>query len=416
MMWHDVWAVIRREYVQRVRTKAFVVATGSLPLVMAATLAIPLYFGRRDDERGRRIAIVDETGMLFERVQGELAVGGWLVEHGASGGGAAGALRARVEEGELRGFLVLDQETLTTGAATLHVREPPSALERLALRAAVTRGALELALERAGVEAESLLEGGELGVETLSQAGLGTEDVDFVVAYGGAFVLYLGILMYSVAVMRATLEEKTNRVVEVIVSSMKPWHLMLGKILGVGAVGLTQMSIWIAFAVLLASTGLPMIVATQPDAPALAELLEELPGAGTVAVFVGFFLFGFFMYSGLYACVGALCNSDQEAQLAQTPLLVLIVPPILLVAPVIQDPGSAMATSLSLFPFFSPILMWARIAAGGAPGWQVALSFVLMALAVLAVAWIAGRIYRLGILMTGKRPTVPEIWRWVRET
>lgn len=416
MMWQDVRAVIRREYLQRVRTKAFVISTVALPLFIAAALLVPLYLERRNDGRERRIAIVDETGVLYERVRGELAAGGWTVERVASDVETIEALQVRVRDGELGGFLVLDLETPTTGAATLYARERPSALERVTLRTTVSRAALQAGLERAGVDAAALLEGGDLAVELLVEPGADAQGVGFAVSYIGAFVLYLGILMYAVAVMRATLEEKTSRIVEVIVASMEPWHLMLGKILGVGAVGLTQMSIWIASAALLASAALPAMVSLQPDAPGPAELMAALPGAGTVALFVGFFLFGFFMYAGLYACVGAICDTDQEAQQAQAPIVVLVVAPVLLLAPVIGNPGGSMATSLSLVPLFTPILMWARVAGDAAPGWQVALSFVLMGLAVLAIAWVAGRIYRVGILMTGKRATLAEIWRWVRES
>jgi ABC-2 type transport system permease protein len=155
--------------------------------------------------------------------------------------------------------------------------------------------------------------------------------------------------------------------------------------------------------------------AARPEMTDLVQIREALPGLGFLALFLAFFLLGFFMYSGLYACVGAMCNTHEEAQQAQAPLVVFLVGPILLLIPVIQDPASTMATSLSLFPLFSPILMWARVAGGGAPSWQVALSLLLMTLSVVAIAWVAGRIYSVGILMTGKRPTLPELWRWVKE-
>ena len=121
------------------------------------------------------------------------------------------------------------------------------------------------------------------------------------------------------------------------------------------------------------------------------------------------------MFSGLYAAVGAMCNTDEEAQQAQFPGILLIIIPIVFITPVMEDPGSSLATWLSLFPFFSPILMWPRVVTGAAPVWQVGLSFALMAVAVVAVAWLAGRIYKVGILMAGKRPTLPELVRWVRE-
>jgi ABC-2 type transport system permease protein len=254
-----------------------------------------------------------------------------------------------------------------------------------------------------------------LRVEVLTEGASGMEEPRFVVAYLGSFLLYMVILLYAVAVMRATLEEKTSRIVEVIISSMEPWHLMLGKIVGVGAVSMTQMLIWLLAGVLLFATGLPMLIAARPEMANLAELREVLPGVGMLALFVVFFVFGFFMYSGLYAAVGAMCNTDEEAQQAQFPIMLLLVVPIVMVMSVIENPMSPLSTGLSLFPLFTPILMWGRVAGGGVPGWQIALSIVLMVLAVFAIAWVAGRIYKVGILMAGKPPTLPELWRWVKE-
>src|SRR5690606_25977956 len=147
------------------------------------------------------------------------------------------ALRERVRFGEIGGFIVLDERTLASGEVTLYAEDEPSPFDRLALRTIVSRAALEEGLARSGIDADAMLDGGELRVELLSDPETNARNPAFWVAYIGAFVLYIVILMQSVAVMRATLEEKTNRIVEVIVSSMEPWHLMLGKILGVGAVG-----------------------------------------------------------------------------------------------------------------------------------------------------------------------------------
>ena len=413
MMWNNVWAVIRREYLQRVRSKAFIFTTIALPVFMAGVFLVPMFFASRSQEGERRIAIVDSTGVLYERIAPDLEGNGWTVR--AEPAGSEVALRRSVDEGDLGGFLVLGQGTLETGASVLYADERPSAINRLLLRTTIGRAALEHGLAESGVDAGALMQGGELRVEVLTEGSTGADDPDFFVAYIGAFFLYMVILMYSVAVMRATLEEKTSRIVEVIVSSMKPWHLMLGKILGVGAVSLTQLSIWLLSGALLGTGGIPALLAARPELADLGQIRDALPGLGLVALFIGFFLCGFFMYSGLYACVGAMCNTDQEAQQAQAPVVIFVVAPILLLIPVIQSPMTPWSTGLSLFPLFSPILMWARVAGGGIPAWQVVLSFALMALAVVAIAWLAGRIYKTGILMTGKRPTLPELWRWVKE-
>jgi ABC-2 type transport system permease protein len=373
-----------------------------------------MFFASRGDDRERRIAVVDETGVLGDRLVPRLEGSRWTVTATPAGTDTA-ELRRRVASGEIGGFVILDERTLATGEATLYAEEEPSAFDRLTLRTSVSRAALEEGLARSGIDADAMLDGGELRVEVLSDEATSAREPDFWVAYIGAFFLYMVILMYAVAVMRATLEEKTSRIVEVIVSSMKPWHLMLGKILGVGAVSLTQLSIWLITGAVLGTSGLPAMLAANPEMTDLERIRDALPGPGFVALFLVFFLLGFFMYSGLYACVGAMCNTHEEAQHAQAPLVVFLVGPVLMLVPVIQSPASATATSLSLFPLFSPILMWARVASGGAPAWQVALSMLLMTLAVVAIAWVAGRIYSVGILMTGKRPTLPELWRWLKE-
>jgi ABC-2 type transport system permease protein len=324
-------------------------------------------------------------------------------------------LRQQASDGEIGGFLVLDDLTLETGEAVLYVNERPSLIRRMTLRSAIASAALEYQLEQQGLDAGAMLAGGELRVEMLVDEGSDTDDPQFFVAYMGTMFLYMVILIYAVSVMRATLEEKTSRIVEVIVSSMKPWHLMLGKILGVGAVSLTQIAVWLSMGALAVGAGIPMLIAARPELANLDTVVAVLPGLWLLILFVGLFLFGFFMYSGLYAAVGAMCSTDEEAQQAQFPVMMFLIIPILFVLQAIQEPLTPLVTWLSLFPLFSPVLMWARVAGGGVPGWQIGLSFVLMGATVIGVAWLAGRIYKVGILMAGKKPSLPELWRWVRE-
>lgn len=414
-MWHNVWAVIRREYLQRVRSKWFIAATVGGPVVMAGLIFVPAWLAVQSDRNEFNLAVVDGTGVLYGELAPRLERGGFEVEEARWQADVVTDLRRRANEGEIGGFIMVDELTLETGEAIYYSMDVPSALRQVTVQTSVARAALEYQLRQQGVDAEALLGGGELQVEVISEAGSDISEPQFAIAYIGAFLLYMVILLYAVSVMRATLEEKTSRIVEVIISSMQPSELMLGKIMGVCAVSLTQMAIWIGAAIALFAGAIPMMIAARPELANLENLRQVVPGAGLMLLFLGFFLFGFLMYSGLYAAVGAMCNSDEEAQQAQFPMIMLLVVPIVMVTPVIQAPNTPMATGLSLFPLFSPILMWARVSGGGVPVWQVALSFVLMAVMVWVIAWIAGRIYKVGILMSGKRPTLPELWRWVRE-
>ena len=414
-MMANVWAVIRREYLQRVRSKWFIFSTIGAPLFMIALMVLPAYFAAKGEQADRKLVVVDRTEVLFDRLGPRMKEAGYDVVSEPWTDDAVVTLTQRASDGDIGGFIVLDDETLNSGRAMFYGTDSPSPIRRITLRSAIVQSALEQQLSGSDVNAEALLRGGDLRVEVLSSEGAGMEDPRFLVAYIGAFMLYMVILLYSVAVMRATLEEKTSRVVEIVISSMKPWHLMFGKILGVGAVGLTQMAVWLGSAALMASAGLPALMVARPEMSGLGQLQEVLPGVGLMVLFLGFFVFGFFMFSGLYAAVGAMCNTDEEAQQAQFPVILLIIVPILFVMNVIQNPTTPLSVGLSLFPLFTPVLMCARVAGGGAPAWQIALSFVLMGGATVAIAWLAGRIYKVGMLMAGKRPTLPELWRWLRE-
>lgn len=409
-----VWAVIRREYLQRVRSRWFVIATVAGPLLMLGLILVPAFMAAQGERADRELAVVDRTGVLFERVAAGLERAGYTVERAGADADEA-ELSSRVAADELGGFLVLDPSTIERGHARLTTTSRPSIVRQVALQQILVQAALEARLGGADAGVRALLDGGELELDLLSDGGVGFDDAAFAASYIGAFLLYMTILLYAVSVMRSVLEEKTNRVVEVVISSMRPFQLMLGKILGVGAVGLTQLLIWALCGILIVSAGIPALLASNPQLAQLDDVRAFLPGLGYVGLFAVFFVGGYFMYSGLYAAVGAMCNTDEEAQQAQFPVIMLLIVPIIFVTQVINDPDSGLSVGLSLVPFFSPILMFARAAGGAAPLWQVGLSVVGMAVTVVAIAWVAGRIYKVGILMAGKRPTLPELVRWVRE-
>ena len=408
-----VWPIVRREFLQRVRSRWFVIATLGVPVLVLGGTLVPIWLSARGEEAARTVVLIDRTGELGDGVAELLAASGYTVERAAESEEPDAVARVAAEQAGA--VLVLDSTSLREGRARLVAAESPSALRQLGIRQAVIQAALERQLAATGTDVERVMGGGRLDVQTLAGERGGMDDPGLAAAYAGSFVLYMIILIYAVAVMRSVLEEKTSRIVEVVLSSLRPWQLMLGKILGVGAVGLTQLGVWAAAGVLMASMGLPMLLATRPELSQLSEMRELLPGLAYLGYFLVFFLGGYFMFSALYAAVGAMCNSDEEAQQAQFPLMMLIIVPVFALVGVIERPNATVSVVLSLVPFFSPFLMFARAAGGAAPLWQVALSVVLMALTVLGVAWVAGRIYRVGILMTGKRPTLTELWRWLRE-
>jgi ABC-2 type transport system permease protein len=218
-------------------------------------------------------------------------------------------------------------------------------------------------------------------------------------------LLYVNVLVYGFAVMRSIIEEKSSRILEVLLSSVTAKQLLAGKIIGVGAVGLTQVAIWLAI------IGAFSLVGLSSTGSMLANV--HIPVIGVVAFGI-YFVLGYFMYATMYAALGSMVNSDQEAQQVQWPAMLPIIFSVVMATPVLQHPNSPLAFWASLFPFFTPILMFVRIMAETPPMWQILLSIVLMLLTTWGLLGLSSRIYRVGILMYGKRPTLPELRKWLR--
>ncbi len=445
--------VVAREYLTRVRSKPFVVGTLAAPLLFLGFLTLSAWLGTRSAESEVHIGVVDRTGVLAQGLLPRLEEAGFRVTLLDPGeippwgpGDAPGApppgpggekegedaredgppdrghpLLEQVEEGGFQGIVEVDDETLRSGRTRWWGVEGPSAFRRLTLQQAVGQAVLEHRFrDRGEAGTVSLLGGGSLEVVLIGEASDPLERVaGMALGLVGAFVLYFALLVYGALVLRSVLEEKTGRIVEVILSSVRPWELMLGKILGVGAVGLTQLLIWAVLAAGLLGLGaaalLPALRGSGVVEEALLDRIPEfLPGPGVVVFFVLCFFLGYFIYASVFAAVGAMCSTEEEAQQLQLPVVMVVLVPFLFLLPVLEDPGSTLAVTLSLIPLFSPILMFARLSIEPVPAWQLGASVVGMGLTLVLVAWAAGRIYRTGILMQGKRPTLPELWRWIR--
>jgi ABC-2 type transport system permease protein len=227
----------------------------------------------------------------------------------------------------------------------------------------------------------------------------------FVLVFAMGFVIYLTILMYGQVILGAIIEEKETRIAEILFSSLKPFPLMVGKLIGVSLVALTQLTVWgLAFLAF-------MVLAT----PGLSFNMPSIPPSVFV-YFALFFLLGYFIYATIYALVGSMVTTTQEGGQLALPVIVLLVIAFYLAFPVIQNPDSSFAFWVSMVPFFAPITMLVRIVSQTPPFWQIALSLLVGFGTVLLLIWLAGRVYRTGMLMYGKRATLPEVWRWVRES
>lgn len=410
--------VARREYLERVRSKAFVIGTVVGPLLMAALMIGPALIASRQRGKPQRIAIVDLQGSLGAQVEqalGERREGRearFLVERG--GGAPGDELRARLKQrvlrGELDGFLILPQDALEHSVAEYHGKSVSNRLDIRLLDRVVEEVLVSRRLQEQGFDpsrVRSLMKPLDLRTIRVSERG-DREDrgATFIFATVMMMMLYATVMMWGQGLMTGVIEEKSSRVVELAVSAMPPWHLLAGKLIGVGGAGLTQLLVWVVSMALLSAFGGPALAASDFPLPEITPLI--------LVSFPLFFLLGYFLYGSLYAAIGSAVNTVQEAQSLAFPAVMPMILSIVFFPVVLQNPDSPLAVGLSLIPFATPILMFLRITVLTPPAWQIGLSILLTSATVALVVWASARVYRVGILMYGKRPTFPELLRWIR--
>jgi len=413
------WAVIRREFVERVRTKWFWISAILGPVLFAAIIVVPVLLSRSAGVR--RIAVVDGSSTEFgTRVAEVLSAGRLFRAHRVvAGAGVFDSLTAQVEAKQLDGFLIVTDDLTETGRAEYRASNVSSIQAIEAMQRALSRLVVKVRLEREGVN-PAVVDRAQIAIsletKKISRGETRAESVggSFFMAYIMAVLLFMAILLYGVNVMSSVLEEKNNRIMEVLVSSLKPFEMMLGKVLGVGAVSFFQFLIWGISARVLFSQRQALLRTMTGSADAGAGFQMPPIPAATIAVFLAFFLGGFLLYSAMFAAVGAMSGNEQEARQAQQPVMYLLMVSYLSIFALTNDPNSTFSMSLSLIPFTSPIAMPVRWTAGNLPFSEVLASLAILFVAIMGVTWVAARIYRMGILMTGKRPNLKELMRWVR--
>jgi ABC-2 type transport system permease protein len=331
------------------------------------------------------------------------------------------SLTAEVEAKRLEGFLILTDALVDSGRAEYQASNVSSFTAIETIERSLTQIVFATRLERAGVNPMVVTKARvpvALGTQKIAGGRATKESAaqSFSLAYFMAIILYTAILIYGINVMSSVLEEKTTRIVEVLVSSLRPFQLLLGKLIGVGAVSIFQFLIWAVSARYLIAQRGHLGGGARGGGGGDAVQFFQIPHVtlATTAIFVAYFLGGFFLYSAMFAAVGALSSNEQEARQAQQPVSVLLMVSFFGMFAMINDPNSSLAVTLSLIPFSAPIAMPVRWAAGNLPVSEVALSLAILVATIVTVTWVAARIYRVGILMTGKRPNLKELARWVR--
>ena len=434
---HKVFLVIQREYLARVKKKSFLVATLLTPLIFPAIMAIFVWIAveEKENQSLRVIEVVDETGLFFMESSDQYAFSTSVKNLEEA--------KALVNKGERYGALYIPKMELSApeGIQFYGLENPSTALV----------GYLEVSLKRK-IEDQKLYANGidpkvlkdirtEVTVQALTLGDAGEEKVtDATVNYALGFLsgilIYLFIFIYGNQIMQGVIEEKSTRIVEILVSSLRPFQLMMGKIVGIGAVGLTQFLIWVLLVGTLSSLVMgvlgmqmpqqqamemanPELMAATPDTGELGAILQVIDGidfVSLVAAFVFYFLGGYLLYGALFAAVGAAVDSPSDAQQFMLPITIpLLIGYMGLFVFVLQDPSSSTSFWLSIIPLTSPIAMMGRISYG-VPFWELALSMGLLVLGFFGTTWLAAKIYRIGILMHGTKPSYKTIWKWVKST
>jgi len=416
--------ITKREYLARLRSKGFWISTIALPIMMAAWAVLPSLMVAKA-RTSQKLAVVDRTHQVAELLQSALddlakrtadqvSFDLEVVEPRVDAESQRADLDQRVLDEEIAAWVWIDPEMLAENRVEYHAESVSNFITQQALTGALSVAVQQVRLVESGYDPEIVAElSSTIDLDTVriseggsrAEGGLG----GFALAFAVFMVLYMTTLIYGQQVMLGVLEEKSSRVVEVLLSTVDPIDLMAGKIAGIGLAGLTQIAIWIATAAVLTAPGVVAIMAFLPAG-------TELPTLSPILVLHFFLLFilGYFFYATFYAMIGSAFNNPQEAQQIASLAVIFVILPWIFFLPILNDPDSTLAVVTSLIPIFTPFLMVLRIAVKMPPTWQILLGYFLTTALCVGMIWLCARIYRVGILMYGKKPSLRELWRWVR--
>lgn len=438
---NKTWIIIKREYLTRVKKKSFVISTFLTPLLLVGIIAVVTFITAKSS-RQEKIAVGDKAGMLKDYLQSTSNIQFDFVAVADTSlltKGYAAVLLAPGNSSNRSSdrFEIYTRKNLSISTESNIRRQINDAVETRMIteQSGLTKQAYDSIRSMAKeVSLDNKLVGEGAQVKE-SNSG-----VAFGVGYGAGFLIYITLFLYGAMVMRGVMEEKTNRIAEVVVSSVKPRQLMMGKIVGIGAVGVTQFIMWIVLIVVFtsimgafipaeaivqagqANKGLPGVgMASQSNEAIMAfakaqQTLSSVNWFMILGCFLFYFTFGYLFYAALFAAVGSAVNEDpQDAQSLMLPITMPIILSIVIMINAITQPESSLAVWSSIIPFSSPIIMMARVpfgVPGTVPWWQLGLSMATLVAGFLATTWLSAKIYRTAILLYGKKVTLKEMWKW----
>jgi len=429
--------IIKREYLTKVKNKSFIVMTVLSPIIMIVLVAVVAYLSQLNNNKVRTISVIDESGLVEDIFQNTENTNYHLLQNIS-----LEDAKTIVENNETYGLLHIpahDSIDILAKRIKFYSKEVPSLTFVTSIEGKLARKLRDIKLEQQGVNIEKL-RASEISVNMAQESFIGekTSKVDSVVKliFGAAagYLLFMFIIIYGNMIMRSVIEEKTSRIIEIIISSVKPIQLMLGKIIGTSLAGITQFIIWIILGGVLmtivsAILGIDLFQQT-PQQEVLQQAMENpevgleiqnvinafynLPIANLIIAFILFFIGGYLLYSSLYAAIGAAVDNETDTQQFLLPILMpLILAVYIGIFTVIEDPHGTVSTIFSFIPFTSPVVMLMRIPFG-VPLWQQGLSFLLLVATFMFTVWFAAKIYKVGILMYGKKPSYKELIKWIR--
>ena len=427
------FTVLKREYMQRVRAKMFIVSTILLPVVMSGFGIVPAII-MTIETPPMRVAVVDQTGRMFIPLKQALygdapeqeprtdsaprsRFASFVLEQVSGTNQPLDQIRAQLDQRlrarELDGYLILPPNFLNEGEVEFFNRNPGDLFSLRTLQSALNRAVREQRLIDAKVDTKTRqdlfkavdVQGVKIGATGQERDSGG----GFALVFGVGFVMYLAILMYGQIILGAVIEEKETRIAEILFSSVKPFTLMMGKLVGVSLVALTQLAIWGAALSVFALYGVNLLASRGMNAT-----IPAIPFSHYI-YFALFFLLGYFIYATIYALVGSMVTTAQEGGQLAMPIILILVISFYLFWPVSRSPDSPFSFWVSMFPFSAPVAMLVRIVTQTPPLWQIALSLLIGFSSVLVIMWVASRVYRIGMLMYGKRASIPEAVRWARQ-
>jgi len=429
--------IIAHEYRTRVKSKWFVLFTLLGPVVLALLIALPVVAAMlAGDGAEGKVAVVDKSGQIGAQV-----IVSDTSQFTSAGSMSDEELKKAVLDERFQAYVVIPADILDKGVVTLFSRGGSGIAFESSVQDAIEPLVVNGRLRRVGTDTSviRLVEEG-IAMQSLKISEKGVEEdaskASAMVGYFAGFMIYMLIFLYGSMVMRGVVDEKANRIIEVLASSARPFHIMMGKVIGIGLVGLTQLAAWAVLGVgVVVALGAVMSSQMQPDQA--MDLVKNMPQAqgqmqmsggamasglpfalptislGTILLFIFFFLAGYFIYATLYAAVGSAVDQEADANQLTLPITLPVVFTIMFIGNVIAAPNGTLAVVLSLIPLFAPILMTVRLAATDVPVWQVATSMALCIGFFFGSVWLASRIYRIGILSYGRKPSFKDIAKWI---